>query len=224
MRRRRHITFTCLLLMSLFGGWSAAVARAADCLTPIAAAERHFHLPEGLLAAIALTESGQGGVPQPWALNIAGQAISAPSYQAAAALLRDARGTPRRDVAIGCMQIHMSYHLDRIGEPELALDPVVNVWYGAAYLDELYRRYGNWISAIGHYHASDAEAQSSYRCGVARRLLKTAPDNGRADYFALCGAAEPYRRLAIGRDRPHWSARLMESRRIGKIIVLGADR
>jgi hypothetical protein len=207
---------------------AAAVGWAEGCLPFLAPAEQYYHLPAGLLHAIALTESGQRGEPYPWALNIGGQPVIAPSYQAAASLLRQADGQPRRDVAIGCMQIHMQYHLNRFIEPEWALHPQYNVWYAALYLDGLRRQYGDILSAIAHYHASDRAAQRVYLCRVAFHLTQTSPATRRALGLETC------EQIAVTEDRGHskagtTSARqaratLMNARRVGRIVVLGGDR
>ncbi|MDR3439229.1 transglycosylase SLT domain-containing protein [Telmatospirillum sp.] len=205
-----------------------AVGWAEGCLPFLAPAEQYYHLPAGLLHAIALTESGQGGEPYPWALNIGGQPVIAPSYQAAAGLLRQADGRPRRDVAIGCMQIHMQYHLTRFIEPEWALHPQYNVWYAALYLDALRRQYGDILSAVAHYHASDRAAQRSYLCRVAFHLEQTSPTTRRALGLDNCeqtvivgGPAHAKTGITGARQA---RATLMEARRIGRIIVLGGDR
>jgi soluble lytic murein transglycosylase-like protein len=191
----------------------------------IPVAEQYYHLPPGLLLAIALTESGQDGAPHPWALNIAGQAVIAPSYRAAAAMLRSVDGRPRRDIAIGCMQIHMQYHLDRFGEPEWALHPRYNVWYAALYLDQLRRQYGNILSAIAHYHGSDPVAQRDYLCRVSNHLSRTAPATRDALGLGSCEQVKIAAPTTIGRAA--WQGRtrsiVMAMRRVGRIIVLGAD-
>lgn len=222
------------LLLALAAWWlsappacSAGVDWAHGCLPFIPAAEQHYGLPKGLLHAVALTESGQGGEPYPWALNIAGQPVIAETYQAAAGRLRYADGQPRRDVAVGCMQIHMHYHLDKFVDPEWALHPQYNVWYAAAYLDELHRRYGDWIDAIAHYHGSEPAAQQDYLCRVATHLRATAPLTGQALGLAGCGAAMPVRRKPWMLNAPKQDkARqaIMAARRVGRIIVLGPER
>lgn len=204
---------------------ATAVDWAAGCLPFIAPAERYYRLPPGLLEAIALTESGQEGAPYPWALNIAGQAVIAPTYQAAASLLRATDGRPRRDVAIGCMQIHMQYHLDRFVEPEWALHPRYNVWYAALYLDQLRRQYGDMISAIAHYHGSAPAAQRDYLCRIAAHLASTGPATREALGLNTCGqvAVAGHGDSPAGAQRRARTA-LMAARRVGRIIVLGADR
>lgn len=199
---------------------AATVDWAHGCLPHIASAEQHYRLPGGLLYAVALTESGQDGTPYPWALNIGGRPVIPPSYATAAAQLRYADGEPRQDVAVGCMQIHMQYHLGNFGEPEWALHPNYNVWYAAAYLDQLHRRYGNWISAIAHYHGSDPAACERYLCRVEQHLREA----GRTLGTAACGKPPiPVQRSHPGATtaRANRSA-IMAHRAVGRIIVLGS--
>lgn len=176
------------VLLAFFGGGSVgaqANMMAPDqgeesCAAFLPQAERHYAIPTGLLSAIAMTESGLDGRPHPWALNLAGQARMAESYAEAASLLRRHDGTPRQDLAVGCMQIYMRYHLDSIETPEWVLRPRNNVWYAAAFLRRLYDQYGSWRLAVGHYNASDPAAQNIYRCQVARSLARIAPETAAA--------------------------------------------
>lgn len=204
----------------------ATVDWAHGCQPFIVPAEHYYRLPHGLLQAIALTESGQDGVPYPWALNIGGQAVIAPTYQAAAQYLRLADGRPRRDVAIGCMQLHMQYHLASFTAPEWALHPRYNVWYAASYLDTLHARYGDWRSAVAHYHASDPAAQQDYLCRVGHYLVAGAPATSQALGLAGCPGGIPTnatrRHVVTRRDRARWS--ILAARRVGRIIVLGTGR
>lgn len=149
-------------------------AASGECGAYIPAAERYFALPPGLLSAVAAVESGQ----YPWTLNLGGQAVVAPDFASAAKLLRTPDGVPRRDVAVGCLQIHMRYHLGRFPSPEWALVPGYNVWYGAAYLRALRDRYGDWRTAVAHYNGSNPAAQEFYLSQVARRwpAVVTPPD------------------------------------------------
>lgn len=153
------------------------------CTTFIVQAERQHGIPDGLLSAIALTESGMDGQPYPWALNIAGQAHMADSYGAAARLLRGEDGRPRQDAAVGCMQIHMRYHLASVQTPEWILRPRNNVLYAAAFLRRLYEQYGTWPLAVGHYNASDPLARNTYLCQVTRALRRVAPQTATAFAF-----------------------------------------
>jgi hypothetical protein len=157
-----------------------------SCRPFIAPAETYYRLPAGLLAAMAVVESGRKGIPYPWALNIAGQPVMAEDYAGAARLLRERDGSARRDIAIGCLQIHMGWHLQPFGAPEWALHPRYNVWYAALFLSQLRQRYGTWVPAIAHYHASDPIAQRTYLCRIADQLQRTAPETRRGLGLSLC--------------------------------------
>lgn len=163
------------------------------CTPYLAEAERHYQLPAGLLRAVAMTESGQSGQPYPWALNIAGQPVMAASFQDAAGLLRRADGRPRQDAAVGCMQIHLRYHLDAVETPEWVLQPRNNVWYAAGFLRQLHDQYGDWRVAVGHYNANDPAARRLYLCQVSRWLRQLSPATAQLLDFPTDCAGPPRR-------------------------------
>jgi hypothetical protein len=219
--RLTDLTFVPVILavlagMTLSSARGAVVDWAHGCQPFIPLAERHYQLPPGLLEAVALTESGQGGSPYPWAVNIAGQAVPAESYESAARLLRRPDGTPRQDVAIGCLQIHMRYHLANFGDPEWALYPRYNVWYAARLLSGLHRQYGDWVTAIAHYNGSRPAAQRDYLCRVADHLRRTGRVGGTEIGLAAC----PGHPVAMASPR----SLIFAARQVGRIIVLGRDR
>lgn len=184
---KRAIACGLLLLTSFLRPATASAFDWQDGCRPfIAPAELYYHLPRGLLGAMAVVESGRFGIPYPWALNIAGQSVMARDYRDAAKKLRDSNGLARRDIAIGCLQIHMAYHLAPFGAPEWALHPRYNVWYGAMFLHRLAAEYGDWPRAIAHYHASDPTAQRRYLCQIAAVLERGAPATRRALALPLC--------------------------------------
>lgn len=204
---RRLAAATVLAAVVAAGPVRAATDIDSDCLPHIRRAEGFYRIPPGLLEAMALTESGQAGQPYPWTLNIAGRPVFAPNYEAAARQLRNNRGQPRRDVAIGCMQLHMRFHLAPFGNPEWALLPRYNVWYAARFLNSLHQTYGDWDQAVAHYNASDPLAQQRYLCQVARHLRATAPQM--SPPACRTAPAEARRRRAT-----------MAARRIGRLIVI----
>lgn len=168
----------------------AKPAKAEDYCTPyIVQAEKKYKMPHGLLRAIALVESGKGGIPWPWALNDGGQAVYPDTYQEAVKYLRTEDGRPKRNIAIGCMQIYSAYHAHKFSAVEWLLHPEYNVAYSAQLLRKLYKQHGNWTKAVAFYHASsNKKAQYDYVCSVFRtlnRLRGTAPNKEGADYCAL---------------------------------------
>lgn len=189
----------CCVLASIAVFWPNVLwAATIDCRAYIPGAERYYDLPPGLLSAVAAVESGH----YPWTINLAGKAVATPDFASAAKLLRSADGLPRRDVAVGCLQIHMRYHLQKFPAPEWALVPAYNVWYGAGLLRELKDRYGDWETAVGHYNASDPAARKLYVSQVASRLA-AAPRK-------IDSAAEAAR------------LRIMAARRNSSLIVAGS--
>jgi hypothetical protein len=220
-----------MAMPALFAGrpGNSAVPPDGRCSTYLPAAERFYQIPTGLLTAIALTESGRGREPDPWALNIGGQAQFADSYESAARLLRDRRGAPRLDAAVGCMQIYMRYHLSTMASPEWALRPRNNVWYAAGFLRRLFDQYGDWRSAAAHYNASDPAAQRTYLCRVGRSLALTDPETARTLSLPQQCAADPPdaaidRRILVGwiPARPQPPAPPLAT--AGRIILIGPSR
>jgi len=155
------------------------------CIQAAMQVERLLQIPAGLMTAIVLVESSDGVEPNPFAINRAGAAIHPRSYRAAADLLRDTEGHPARDVDVGCAQISMRYHLDRVdGRPELALAPFRNVHLGGIILAENHRLHGSWTAAVGHYNARPGPIQNRYICrvlmtytSITRRTLDRASAN-----------------------------------------------
>ena len=131
-----------------------------------AAEERRRAMPAGLLRAIALVESGRGGRPHPWTLNVRGRALYFPSRAAAAAAL--SRAPERTDV--GMMQINLRWHGARFASPAEALDPARNLEAAADFLAELKTEHGTWTAAVERYHSSRPGRRRAYVCKVYATL------------------------------------------------------
>ncbi len=131
-----------------------------------------YQVPAGILFAIALTESGRatdGGrmLPWPWALNLEGKAIYFSSRTEA-----DARLTQlihqNRAPDIGLMQVNWKYHRDKLGNPDQAFDPWLNLRAGARVLRQEYEATGDWWQAVGRYHSRTPARAKTYRARVLR--------------------------------------------------------
>lgn len=130
-----------------------------------------YSVPQSLLYAIALTESGRptGSVtlPWPWALNVNGQSRWYGSRAEALVDLEQllaAGETPD----IGLMQVCWKYHKRKLSQASLALDPWLNLRAGAAVLAEEYRATGDWWQAVGRYHSRTPKLAKAYRTRVMR--------------------------------------------------------
>ena len=144
----------------------------AACLTAARVAEVNHGLPEGLLTAIALNESGLHA----YALNLRGRAYFPNSREEAQRLLAAARG---RGMA-GCFQINAGVHAAR-GE-DWPLDPTQAADWAARYLLQHHETYGDWGRAVLRWHgASPRQAGTQIICRLHSKLEVTAPGS---DLFA----------------------------------------
>ncbi|MEQ9446702.1 MAG: transglycosylase SLT domain-containing protein [Rhodospirillaceae bacterium] len=169
------------------GSAGGSAADAAVCQRYVQANERLQRIPQGLLAAISLVESGRGvgqngtRVAWPWTINAAGEGQYFDSKEDAVAATRALIEDGLRSIDVGCMQINLRYHPDAFASLENAFDPAKNVAYGASYLRQLHRLQGSWPKAVERYHSSDDGRRADYRDKVlttwrddARRLIMNA--------------------------------------------------
>lgn len=146
-----------------------AQAWTADhCERSIRSAEVKYNLPPYLLAAIALTESGYNGRPNPFAMNIGGKAHYASSVDDMETVIAQSGGE-RASIDVGCLQVNLRWHAGRFKNWKSLLVPSYNAEYAALYLTELYRRHGSWNAAVGAYHSRTPWRSANYACLVSRR-------------------------------------------------------
>lgn len=147
----------------------------SSCTSAITAAETKYGLPPHLLQAIAITESGQGGAPNPWAMNIQGQAHYASSAQEVIDIVKQYGS--RSSIDIGCTQINLKWHGHRFADWRQLLDPAVNAEYAAFHLVELKKEFGGWSKAVSAYHSRTAWRGANYACKVSSNFGKIFGDN-----------------------------------------------
>ena len=177
---RRAVGVFLVLLLSLLGTacaempapiTQAPLAREAAsprsaCLVAARRAEITHGLPEGLLTAVGLNESGLHA----YALNLRGRAYFPATREEARRLLTSA-GT--RGMA-GCFQINAGVHVAR-GD-DWPLDPPRAADWAARYLLQHYQTHGDWGRAILRWHgASPSRANTQIICRVHSKLEVTAP-------------------------------------------------
>ncbi|MEY4982788.1 MAG: hypothetical protein RIR62_1054 [Pseudomonadota bacterium] len=149
-----------------------AAAAAQDCARLAATAGAAEGIPDGLLPAIALVESGhddgQGGrAPWPWTLNRAGQSHYLADKDAALATLEGILATGATNVDLGCMQLNWRWHAGSFAGPAEMLDPAANTAYAARFLKELHAQLGSWELATAAYHSTDPDRGQAYLARVA---------------------------------------------------------
>ncbi len=184
--------FFLLLCAALLGlGLTARPAQAGDCRSLAAVAEPEFGIPEGLLQAMAMVETGIYGMAWPWTINAGGKPYYMLTEADAQELARRAVAVYGDQVAMGCMQIYLRWHAQEFHDLQEILQPAANVRYAAAYLVSLHQRYGSWVSAVQHYHASDPTAQLIYLCKVIRTRASLGFQTVSLDTARACAGAAP---------------------------------
>ncbi len=126
-----------------------------------------------MLYAVGLTESGNRGSLQPYAMNIGGKAYFGTSAADVIRRLGEAQASGVRLVDLGCMQINHHYHRAKFASLEAMIDPRQNVEYATIFLKELKAREGSWTLAVARYHAgpNNNPAQKQYVCRVIANMV-----------------------------------------------------
>jgi soluble lytic murein transglycosylase-like protein len=185
----RRLAAALLLLAAWAGQAMAQPADAGDwarCRAAIAAAEPRSGIPAGLLAGIALVESGQrnprtGGIdPWPWAYNVGGEGHSPPSKAAAMAEVAALQARGVRSIDVGCMQVNLMHHPTAFANLEEAFDPAANLRYAMRFLRDLQASSGDWGTAIARYHSGEVERGAAYSRRVALARMGAAWNTGGA--------------------------------------------
>ncbi len=141
----------------------------AACLEAARRAERVHGLPEGLMVAVALSESGLHA----HALNIDGRAHFPEDAREARALLASAG--PGRSVMAGCVQVNARVHARGANWP---LDPVRSADWAGGLLRRWYLETGSWITALARWHGGSAPGAHRVLCRVRAKLEVAAPVSG----------------------------------------------
>jgi hypothetical protein len=133
------------------------------------------NIPLGVLYSVGLTETGQHGRLQPFALNIDGVGTVATSLPEALALFRKAREKGAKFIDIGCMQINHRWHAAHFESLEAMFDVRRNVSYAAHFLKELRAREPSWTLAVARYNAGpdNVQAQKKYVCAVIGNMVRS---------------------------------------------------
>lgn len=144
----------------------------ADCLRLAAAAGAAEGLPEGLLPAISLVESGKsdgkgGRLPWPWTLNQGGKSHYLDDAPAALAKLDEILATGTTNVDVGCMQLNWKWHSKAFASRADMMDPVRNTAYAARFVKELYNQLGSWELATAAYHSTNPDRGQAYLAKVS---------------------------------------------------------
>jgi hypothetical protein len=168
----RRVWIGLVLAVQAAAAANAVAAPSETCVRAAMEAEARWHLPEGVLQAIGLVETGrvdeatgQRG-PWPWSANAGGTGYVLTSQQEATAVVGFLRAHGVTSVDVGCFQVNLRDHPNAFASIEQGFDPEANADYAARFLRELYARCGDWSAAIGAYHSGDGERARVYQAKV----------------------------------------------------------
>ena len=136
--------------------------------------ERISDVPEKLLQAISMTESGRWSTPHkrvrawPWTVTSGGPGAYFPNKAAAMREVRRLQAKGVQNIDVGCMQVNMQYHGQNFRSVEDAMDPDINAAYAAKFLISLRENAGSWGEAAGYYHSFTPERTTYYRGKVEK--------------------------------------------------------
>ncbi len=139
------------------------------CAMEVARQERLLGIPERLLHAISLAESGRYDPSVkavrawPWTVMAEGQGRYLATKQEAIAEVRALQAKGVRNIDVGCMQVNLRHHPDAFSSLEEAFDPATNVAYSARFLSSLYDNTNNWTLAASYYHSQTPHLAAAYR-------------------------------------------------------------
>lgn len=135
--------------------------------------------------AIAVTESGMNGVPNPHAMNIAGKSYHARDLEDMAQVISNNWSRGVRSIDVGCMQVNLKYHGEKFARLTDLLHSPTNVDYGASYLIQLAIDRGSWREGVMDYHnKSSAKRRQWYGCKVWNNYLRI---NAATKGYVNCG-------------------------------------
>lgn len=168
-----------MAMAAFISSLSPALAGLAPGLGPcereMARAARAENIPLSVLYAVGLTETGQHGRLQPYAMNIDGVEATANSLPEALEIFHAAQRRGAKFIDIGCMQINHRFHAADFPSLDSMFDPHRNVAYAAHFLKILRRREANWTLAVARYNAGpDNDAgQKKYVCAVIANMVRS---------------------------------------------------
>jgi tetratricopeptide (TPR) repeat protein len=152
---------------------AAPIDDALACGVETARAEQRAGIPELLLHAISLVESGRWNkahkarLAWPWTVNVDGVGHVLQDKASAIELVRTAQAKGARSIDVGCMQVNLQSHPAAFRDLDEAFDPAANVAYATGFLVRLHERAGNWPKAAAYYHSRTPLRAAVYEAKVA---------------------------------------------------------
>lgn len=164
-----------LILPGLAPDLSARGDPSALCVDAARAAAQATGVPERVLLAVTLVETGRDAHPWPWTVNVGGEGHWFDSAHEAEAHAQSMLDQGLTNVDLGCFQLNLRWHSRGFASLADMLDPATNATYAAGFLAENLARTGDWAAAAAAYHSQTPEHAERYRAKfeAAYAALKT---------------------------------------------------
>jgi soluble lytic murein transglycosylase-like protein len=159
------------------------------CEHEMVRASQTYGVPLAVLYAVGLTETGNKGSLNPFAMNIEGPSVKAANLEDALRRFEDARRRGAVLIDVGCMQINHHFHGAKFRSVSDMFDPAQNVAYAAKFLKELRQREGSWTLAAARYNAgpNNNPAQKQYVCAVITNMVASGFGSWTPAAKSFCG-------------------------------------
>ena len=165
----RILPFACRIALALAAITPAHADRpGADlCRTAIASTERAAGIPDRLMQAVAIMESGRRDpagptAAWPWTINVEGVGEIYETKQQVIAAVNAHRARGARSIDVGCMQVNLMHHATAFASLDDAFDPAINARYAAQFLQRLLLQTGSWPLAVAGYHSLTPDIGADY--------------------------------------------------------------
>ncbi|MEO5336162.1 MAG: transglycosylase SLT domain-containing protein [Magnetospirillum sp. WYHS-4] len=168
------IRIAAALMVMAASGALAAPAPQDICREAAGRQERMASMPENLLFAVSLAETGRWDEARresyawPWTVTSGGDGQFFPTREAAIAEVKRLKARGVTNIDVGCMQINLGHHGEAFGTIEHAFDPAANMAYAASFLRQLYEETDSWTQAAAYYHSRTPEKSEAYKAKVVR--------------------------------------------------------
>jgi len=169
--------------------YDAELAESSKCSRYFAMYEDVFNMPNNLIKAVAITESGKyvksarKPMAWPWTVNAQGKGYYYANKREAIKAVNEFRAKGIKSIDVGCMQINLMYHPEAFHNLEQAFEPKYNIGYAAQFLRNKFTQARTWQAAVGLYHNGVAELSKDYVKQVYNTWRKEDQSAGQVAYL-----------------------------------------
>jgi hypothetical protein len=176
---KKKFLFIGLLIVSFTANAETHINRktAILCAQASSTIETKLNLPNGILKAISLKETGRWdnlkkeSVAWPWTVTAKGKGTYHQTKLEALRAVRNLQNQGIKNIDVGCMQINLYYHPHAFKKLDEAFNPKLNTAYAGEFLNQLFEDHGSWQQAIERYHSSDQKRGKLYRLAIEKLQL-----------------------------------------------------